>query len=129
MAIHVLTTSEDAKPYVMLVQMMQPTPAENCLIWGVTRHAADTVLDIVERSNARQRFVGDRRRLQLNHIMELAADMRLAGSFEDLVAVEFFVAPITVGMHDAAEACQVVSRMRALAIRTVVIGVAAGMVA
>lgn len=30
MAIHVLTTSEDAKPYVMPVQMMHPTPAENC---------------------------------------------------------------------------------------------------
>ncbi len=29
-------------------------------------------------------------------------------------AAEFFVAPIAVGMHDAAEACKMVSRMRPL---------------
>ena len=54
--------------------------------------------------------------------MELAAHMRHAGGFDDLVAIEFLVAPIAVGMHDAAEACEVVSRMRALAVRAVVIG-------
>lgn len=88
----------------------------------VSRHASDTVLDIVENADTRQRFLSDRRWLQLDHIMELAPHMRHAGGFDDLVAVEFLVAAITVGMHDAVEACQVVSRMRAFSIRTVVIG-------
>jgi hypothetical protein len=36
----------------------------------VSRHAADAILNIVERTDARQRFVGDWRWLQLDHIME-----------------------------------------------------------
>src|SRR6218665_2928729 len=88
----------------------------------VSRHAADTVLDIVESADARECFLSDRRRLQLDHIMELAPHMRHARGFDDLVAVEFLVTPVAVGMHDAAEACEVLSRMRALAVRAVVIG-------
>ncbi|ANP89856.1 hypothetical protein BA011_29640 (plasmid) [Rhizobium leguminosarum] len=47
--------------------------------------------------------------------------MRHAGGLDDLVAVELLVTPIAIGMHHAAEVCEVVSRMHALAVRAIVI--------
>jgi hypothetical protein len=92
----------------------------------VGRHAADTILDIVERTDARQCLVSDRRWLQLDHVMELAAHMRHAGGLDDLVAVKLLVAAIAIGMHHTAEVCEMVSRMHALAVGTIVIGNRAG---
>lgn len=54
--------------------------------------------------------------------MELAAHMRHAGSFDDLVAVKLLIAGIAIRMHNAAEAREVNCRMCALAIRAIVIG-------
>src|SRR3546814_18568227 len=54
--------------------------------------------------------------------MELAAHMRHAGGLDDLVAVELLVTPIAIGMHHAAEVCEVVSRMHALSVRAIVVG-------
>lgn len=92
----------------------------------VSRHPADTILNIVERTDARQRFVGDRGWLQLDHIMELAAHMRHAGGLDDLVAVELLVTTIAIGMHHTAEVCEMVGRMRALAVGAIVVGNGSG---
>lgn len=92
----------------------------------VSRHPADTILNIVERTDARQRFVGDRGWLQLDHIMELAAHMRHAGGLDDLVAVELLVTTIAIGMHHYAEVCEMVGRMRALAVGAIVVGNGSG---
>lgn len=54
--------------------------------------------------------------------MELAAHMRHAGSFDDLVDVKLAIASIPIRMHYAAEVSEVFSRMHALSVGAIVIG-------
>jgi len=58
--------------------------------------------------------------------MELAAHMRHAGGLDDLVAVELLVTTIAIGMHHTAELCEMVGRMRALAVGAIVVGNGSG---
>jgi hypothetical protein len=80
----------------------------------------DCLFDPVQLADAVERLLGDRRTGCGMHVEELSSYMRPTGRLGDAVAGEQFVEPgIPVGMDDAAEFLQVISRMLPFTVRRI----------
>ena len=84
--------------------------------------AADLLFDAIERTDPAQRLLGDRRLGGLEDLKMLAPRVRPACGFQQRVAgsvVQAVESGVAIGLQNAAEILQVLTRMFTLAIRRV----------
>lgn len=83
----------------------------------IRRQTSRLLLDGIEPGDPVDGFLGDRGCLGAMNVDELAPDMGHAGDFADSAgAIEVFEPGITIGMHPAVEAGEVILRMLALSV-------------